>query len=198
MAKRRLLQTAVLLAMVFALGRLALAQETTLVLDPEKTTVSFSLEATLHTVHGRFRLKSGVIQFNPAIGAASGSAVVDATSGETGNSRRDRNMHKDVLQSERYPEITFTPTRVTGSFAAQGESSVAVDGALRLRGADHAITLPFKVKTSDGELRATTQFTVPYVAWGLKNPSSFLLHVGEKVEVSIAAEGKLTSAAAQR
>ena len=198
MAKRCLLQTAVLLATLFALERLALAQETTLVLDPEKTTVSFSLEATLHTVHGTFRLKSGVIQFNPATGAASGAVVVDATSGETGNSRRDRNMHKDVLQSARYPEITFTPTRVTGSFVAQGESSVTVDGVLRLRGADHTVALTFKVQTSNGELQATTQLTVPYVAWGLKNPSSFLLRVAEKVEVSIAAEGKLTSAAAQR
>jgi len=199
MARRRFLQTAaVLLAMLFALGRLARAQETTLVLDPAKTTVSFSLEATLHTVHGTFRLKSGVIQFNPATGAASGAVVVDATSGETGNSRRDRNMHKDVLQSPRYPEITFTPTRVTGSFVAQGESSVTVDGVLRLRGADHTVALTFKVQTSDGELQATTQLTVPYVAWGLKNPSSFLLRVAEKVEVSIAAEGKLTSAAAQR
>lgn len=199
MAKRRSLQTAVaLLAMVFALGNLARAQESTLVLDPAKTTVSFTLEATLHNVHGTFRLKGGVIQFNPATGAASGAVTVDATSGETGNSRRDRNMHRDVLQSERYPEITFTPTRVTGSLLAQGESSVTVDGVLRLRGVDHAIALPFKVQTSNGELRATTQFTVPYVAWGLKNPSSFLLHVAEKVEVTIATEGKPTSAAAQR
>jgi len=198
MAKRRFLQTAVLLATLFALERLALAQETTLVLDPEKTTVSFSLEATLHTVHGTFRLKSGVIQFNPATGAASGAVVVDATSGETGNSRRDRNMHKDVLQSARYPEITFTPTRVTGSLVVKGESSVTVEGVLRLRGVDHAIALSFKVQASDSELRAATQFAVPYVAWGLKNPSSFFLHVAEKVEVSIAAEGKLTSTAAQR
>ena len=198
MAERRFLQTAALLAMAFALGRLARGQETTFVIDPAKTTVSFSLEATMHTVHGTFRVKSGVIQFNPATGAASGSVTVDTTSGETGNGRRDRNMHKDVLQSERYPEITFTPTRVTGSLVAQGESSVTVDGVLRLRGVDHAVALSFKVQTSDGELRATTQFTVPYVAWGLKNPSSFLLHVSEKVEVSIAAEGKLTSTAAQR
>jgi polyisoprenoid-binding protein YceI len=198
MAKRRLLQTAALLAIVFAAGKLTPAQETTLVVDPAKTTVSFALEATLHTVHGTFRLKGGVIQFNSATGAASGAVTVDATSGETGNGRRDRNMHKDVLQSARYPEIAFTPTRVTGSLVAQGESNVTVDGVLRLRGVDHAITLPFKVQTSDGELRATTQFTVPYVAWGLKNPSSFWLRVAEKVGVSIAAEGKLTSAAAQR
>jgi hypothetical protein len=62
---------------------------------------------------------------------------------------------------------------------------------LRLHGADHAVALPCKVQTSDGALRATTQFTIPYVAWGLKNPSSFLLHVGDNVEISISAEGKL-------
>jgi len=176
----------------------ALAQEATLRLDPEKTTVSFTLEATMHTVHGTFRLKNGAIKFNPATGAASGAVVIDATSGETGNQRRDRNMHRDVLVSERYTEVTFTPTRVIGNVQPQGESSVQVEGVLRLQGSDHPITLPFKVQASESELRATTQFDVPYVAWGLKNPSTFFLHVPDKVELSIDASGNLTTAAAQR
>ena len=176
----------------------ALAQEATLRLDPEKTTVRFTLEATLHTVHGTFRLKNGAIKFNPATGAASGAVVIDATSGETGNQRRDRNMHRDVLVSERYTEVTFTPTRVIGNVQPQGESSVQVEGVLRLQGSDHPITLPFKVQASESELRATTQFDVPYVAWGLKNPSTFFLHVPDKVELSIDASGNLTTAAAQR
>ena len=187
-----------ILTAVWAVVPLALAQEATLRLDPEKTTVSFTLEATLHTVHGTFRLKSGEIKFNPATGAASGAVVVDAASGQTGNQRRDRNMHRDVLVSERYPEITFTPTRVIGNVQPQRESSVQVDGVLRLRGSDHPITLPFTVHASASELRATTQFTVPYAAWGLKNPSTFLLHVADKVELSIDATGKLTTAAPQR
>jgi len=183
----------VALGVACALGGFAYAQEITLALDPLKTAVSFALEATWHTVHGTFRLKSGVLRFDPANGAASGMVIVDATSGETGNKRRDRNMHKDVLQSERYPEITFTATRITGSLAAQGESSVAVEGVLRLQGADHAMTLPFKVQSSAGALKATTQFTVPYVAWGLKDPSTFLLHVSETVELIVAAEGRLAT-----
>jgi len=187
-----------MLAVVSAFGKPSGAQETTIVLEPEKTNVSFSLEATWHTVHGTFRVKSGVVRFDPATGAASGAVVVDATSGETGNKRRDRNMYQDVLESERYREITFTPTRVTGSLAAQGESSVAVEGVLRLKEADHAITLPFKVQASAGELKATTGFTVPYIAWGLKNPSTFFLHVADKVDVSVVASCRLTSAAAQR
>ncbi len=187
-----------ILAAVWAVVPPAFAQEATLRLDPEKTTVSFTLEATMHTVHGTFRLKNGAIKFNPATGAASGAVVVDATSGETGNQRRDRNMHRDVLVSERYPEITFTPTRVIGNVQPQGESSVQVEGVLRLQGSDHPITLSFAVQASEGGLRATTQFTVPYVAWGLKNPSTFFLHVGDKVELSIDASGKLTSATAER
>jgi len=188
----------VILTAVWAVVPPAFAQEATLHLDPEKTTLSFTLEATLHTVHGTFRLKNGAIKFNPATGAASGAVVIDATSGQTGNQRRDRNMHRDVLVSERYPEITFTPTRIIGNVQPQGESSVQVDGVLRLQGSDHPVTLPFKLQASESELRATTQFTVPYVAWGLKNPSTFFLHVADKVELSIAASGKLTIAAAGR
>ena len=170
----------------------ARAQQTTFTLDPQKTTVSFTLDATLHTVHGNFRLKSGAIQFDPASGAASGTIVVDATSGETGNQKRDRNMHRDVLKSASYPEITFTPTRVNGKFLQQGESEVQVEGILKLLGADHPITLPFDVQVTGSALRATTHFTIPYVAWGLKNPSSAFLHVADKVEVSIVAAGELS------
>jgi len=187
-----------MLAVVLAVGQLARAQETSLSLDPEKTTVSFTLEATLHTVHGTFRLKSGAIRFDPSTGSASGTVVIDAASGQTGNRKRDRNMLRDVLVSERYPEIIFTPTRVVGTVTSRGDSSVQVEGVFRLLGTDHATTLPFQVRADGSELRATSQFAVPYVAWGLKNPSTFFLHVADKVELSVAANGKLTSAAAQR
>jgi len=184
-----------LMSMLVACGAAlaAVAQETTIRLDPEKTSVRFTLDATMHAVHGSFRLKSGVIRFAPATGIASGSVVVDALSGESGNQKRDRNMHRDVLLSARYSEITFTPTRVIGAVQPQGESTVQVEGILKLQGKDHPITLPFKVQASDTQLLASTRFTVPYVAWGLKNPSSFLLHVAEKVELEIAASGNLAT-----
>lgn len=188
----------VILTAVLAVGQAASAQETTFSLGPENTTVNFTVEATLHTVHGTFRLKSGTIRFDPSTGAGGGIVVIDAASGQTGNRKRDRNMHRDVLMSERYPEITFTPKRVIGTVSLQGESSVQVEGILRLLGTDHPITLPFRVQASGSELRATTQLIVPYVSWGLKNPSTFFLHVADTVEVSIAASGQLATATAQR
>jgi len=188
----------IMLAVALAAGKPARAQETTVSLDAEKTTVSFTLGASFHTVHGSFRVKSGAIRFDPTSGAASGLVVVDATSGETGNKKRDRTMHRDVLLSGRYPEVTFTPTRVVGKVLPQGESKVQVEGTLKLLGMDHPITLPFDVQITGNEMRATTQFVVPYAAWGLKNPSNLFLHVADKVELSIAAAGKLLPAAALR
>jgi hypothetical protein len=41
-------------------------------------------------------------------------------------------------------------------------------------------------------------FVVPYVAWGLKNPSTLFLRVSDKVNIDINAAGRLTSATAQR
>jgi hypothetical protein len=61
------------------------AQESVFILDPAKSTVEFTLGASLHTVHGTFKVKSGEIHFDPAKGTASGAIVVDALSGESGN-----------------------------------------------------------------------------------------------------------------
>jgi polyisoprenoid-binding protein YceI len=65
--------------------------------DPEKTTASITLSATLHTVHGKFLLHHGEIHFDPGTGNISGEIGFDATSGKTGNDGRDRKMHSYVL-----------------------------------------------------------------------------------------------------
>ena len=179
--------------LVFAIGPCAeklRAQETTLELDPANSRIEFTLPATLHAVHGTFALKSGTIRFNPSSGAASGLVVVDATSGNSGNSGRDHKMHAEILESQRYPEITFTPTKMSGKVEPQGDSSAQVEGILRLHGGDHVITLTLPVQTKANSLTARTQIVIPYVEWGLKNPSTFLLHVGDKVEVEVTAVGK--------
>src|SRR5579863_519145 len=118
----RLRQSCILgLLAVFCFAAPAIwAQDLTFELDPANTKIDFTLGASLHTVHGTFALKSGVIHFNPATGAASGSVVVDVKSGESGNSVRDHKMHKEILQSEQYPEATFSPTKMSGAFQEQG------------------------------------------------------------------------------
>jgi polyisoprenoid-binding protein YceI len=167
------------------------AQEMTLELDPANTKINFTLEATLHTVHGTFALKSGTIHFNPSTGSASGVVVVDATSGNTENKSRDQKMHKDILESQRYPEITFTPTKLSGKVDLSGDSTVQVDGIFKLHGTDHPLTLNLPVQAKGNNLSARTHMVIPYIAWGLKSPNTFLLHVGDTVDVDVSAAGRI-------
>jgi len=174
----------------------AAAQQTTLSLDPARTSVNFTLGAALHTVHGTFRAKPSTLQINPAAGRVSGEIEVDAKSGETGSGMRDRKMHKDVLQSEQYPEISFRPDRFEGALAAQGKSSVKVHGMFRLHGVDREIMVPADVEMAADHWSATVHFSVPYVKWGMQNPSTLFLRVSDGVDIELVAGGSVQHSAA--
>ncbi len=145
--------------------------------DAAKTEVTWSLGAALHTVHGTFRLKS--------VAPQSGQIVIDATSGQSGNSGRDEKMHKTVLESAKYPEIVFTPKRIDGKINPAGISDIKLIGDIQIHGATHEITIPAKVEDAR---KFTATFTVPYVAWGMKSPSSFFLKVDDKVQITLRGE----------
>lgn len=161
------------------------AQDTVLAIDPGQTKVEFTLGDVLHTVHGTFALKPGSIRFDPATGTAGGELVVDAASGNSGSTARDRRMDKDILESEKFPEIVFKPSRVEGKVAAQGASQVLVHGVFSIHGADHEIAMPAEVEAAGGEYKLFAHFDVPYVKWGMKNPSTFILRVNDKVQIEI-------------
>jgi polyisoprenoid-binding protein YceI len=164
----------------------ARAQERVVKLDPAQTKITFTVDSTLHAVHGAFQLKSGTIRFDTSTGKASGSIVVDATSGDTDSKGRDKKMNEEVLESAKFQEIGFTPNRVQGTIGAAGTSHVKVSGAFRLHGQDHDMTLDLAVlPRSGGRMQVTTDFDVPFIDWGLKDPSTFILHVNHVVNVHV-------------
>ena len=174
-----------------ALASNGAAQHASLQLDPVHTSVTFTLGDVLHTVHGAFRVNSGALQLEPTSGKLSGQIVVDAKSGDSGNGMRDRKMHREVLESEQYPEISFLPDRIEGTVASQGESSVKIHGIFRIHGVDREITVPANVKMSADQWSATVHFTIPYAKWGMKNPSTLFLRVNDSVEIDLAAAGSI-------
>ena len=175
-----------------ALSRSGLAQEIVLELDSAQTQVNFTLGDILHTVHGTFALKQSRLKFDPMTGHASGLVIVESGSGQSGSDGRDKKMHKDVLESSRYPEITFTPVLVHGHVALQGDSEIEVVGKFNLHGFDHEITLKTHLHIAGEQLIADAHFPVPYVKWGLKNPSTFILRVSDTVSIDLRAVGRLT------
>src|SRR5579859_5348426 len=152
-----------LVAFLFFAAATVHSQELRLQFDPSKTTIAFTLGDVLHTVHGSFQLKSGDVQYKIAGRSVSGNLVVDATSGQSGNHSRDHKMHKEILESARFPEIIFRPDRVEGNVSALGASTIQVHGIFSIHGADHEVTMPVKVEVFPDHWTADTHFTIPYV-----------------------------------
>ena len=159
--------------------------------DPAQSKIHWTLGATMHTVHGTFGLKRGTLRFDPATGKAGGEIVVDATSGASGNDSRDKKMHKEVLESGRFPEIVFRPDRVEGKVQPQGSFGVQVHGIFSLHDAEHELTVPIQAELSADHWKGSGKFSVPYAQWGLKNPSTFLLRVNPAVEIELELSGSL-------
>ena len=183
----------------FLLSALALASpvpaaERVVKLDPKTSEVSFTLDATMHVVHGTLRVTGGEVRFDPDTGAASGEVKVDARSAETDNARRDKKMHETILESERYPEMVFRLLRIEGRVETTGRSEVKLVGTMSLHGGDHPMTLPASVTADSGTFTADVRFDVPYVDWGMEDPSFLVLRVAKTVAVTVHAVGRIEPA----
>jgi len=154
----------------------------TVTLSPATTAVHWTLNSTLHIVHGTFKLESGEIRIDPATGDAAGLIVIDAASGESGDSARDRRMHGSIIESGSFPQITYRPTHVSGHIDLTAGSDFTVDGTFHLHGSDHPLQMAIHLAPG---AKLSTHFAVPFVAWGLKEPSTFVFRTDKKVAIDI-------------
>jgi polyisoprenoid-binding protein YceI len=187
----------IVMIVIFATAGLARAADANayeVQFDPAQTKVEFTLGDVLHTVHGSFKLSRGSVQFDASSGAASGALTIEANSGDSGSEPRDSRMKKNILETGRYPEIVFLPDHVKGSVREEGASHLEVHGTFRIHGAGHELVLPVEVQRSGDRLTLKTEFEVPYVEWGMKNPSTLFLRVDKRVRIDIQAATVISSA----
>lgn len=171
--------------------------ELILVLDPAVSKVHWTLDSSLHTVHGTFALKNGTLHVDVATGKAGGEIAADATSGKSGNDGRDKKMHKEVLESSRYTDIIFRPDHVEGKIAARGTSTLQVHGIFVLHGSEHELTVPVQAELGTDHWTGGSKFSIPFIDWGLKNPGNFFLRVNHVVNIELELQGSLQSPAAR-
>ena len=183
----RLLSSLSILVWVAGAGAgLAAAEQQVVEFDPAATSIRFELGATMHTVHGTVSLDRGRIAFDPATGEASGEIVVQASSADTDNAKRDKKMHAKVLESERFPTIVLKPVRINGALPASGTQTVTVEADLEIHGATHRISFPAQITAAGGGMiDLVAELDVPYVEWGLEDPSTFVLRVSKVISVTV-------------
>jgi polyisoprenoid-binding protein YceI len=165
-----------------------------IVLDPARTTVAFRLDTVAHTVHGTFHLKTATITLAPRTGEASGVIAIDASSGQSGNGMRDSRMRNSILEASKYPEITFMPRRAELEKITGGQSSLKARliGVFAIHGSSHQMTLPLLITRHGDDFTVNTDFAIPYVSWGMEDPSMLFLTVSKQVEIDVTGLGHIS------
>lgn len=194
---RTRLLTPMLLAAAASLVCMPLvAGDRALEFDPATTHVTFDLAATGHDVHGTFGFERGRIAFDPQSGQASGEIVVDARAGESGNKKRDKTMHAKVLESEQFPQFVFVPQSFEGEYHESGPSTLRVHGTLQIHGESHPLTALAEVDVNGAQAAVEATFEIPFVEWGMHDPSILFMRVAKQVQITLSTRGTLDGSSA--
>ena len=180
-------------ALAVILAPAALAQHQTFAVNPDASEVKMTLNTTHEVVNGTFHIRSGSIEFDRSNPKMSGSVAVLAGSGKTGNDSRDKKMNKDILKVDQYTTVSFAPKTYTGTIAPSGDSTIQVSGVFILLGNPHDLTIPMQIHMDGSKATARAQFVVPYVQWGLKNPSFMFWKAENDVAIDLNLVGEVSN-----
>jgi len=178
------------LAVLLASG--AMAQHQTFVANTDASEVKMTLKTTHEVVNGTFHIQSGSLVFDRSAAKISGSVVVLAGTGKTGNGSRDKKMNKDILEVEQHATVSFEPKSYAGAIAPSGDSTIQVSGIFTLLDTPHEITIPILVHIEGTTATAKAHFVVPYIQWGLRDPSFLFWKADKDVTIDLFLTGRLS------
>jgi hypothetical protein len=181
------------LALAVILAPAVLAQHQTFAVNSDASEVKIKLNTTREVVNGTFRVQSGSINFDRTASHISGIVIVAAGSGKTGSDSRDKKMNKDILKVDQFAIVSFAPKAYTGTIAASGGSTIQVSGVFTLLGTPHDLTTPMQIHIDGSKATARAQFVVPYVQWGLKNPSFLIWKAENDVAIVLNLAGQVSN-----
>lgn len=82
-------------------------------------------------------------------------------------------LREIVLESEKYPELVFKSTNVTGKLLPDGSFDAKIEGNLTMHGITRRIVIPARVTLAESDLRARGEFTVARSDFKVKATSAF-------------------------
>jgi polyisoprenoid-binding protein YceI len=184
----------VALLAALALPARAAAEPMVYKVDPDYSSVSFTVRHFVSNVPGRFTEFDGTIRHDKQSPAASSvSFTVQAASIVTDNADRDDELRSaSFFDVKKFPMLTFTSSEVKAKDAA----TLEVTGDLTLHGVTRRVTLPVRllgtVPTPSGEKAGfETTFTINRKDFGITwnrilDPGGPIL--GDEVKITIAVE----------
>lgn len=83
----------------------------------------------------------------------------------------NKEAHNEVLEADKYPEITFKSTNVTGKMKSEGQYDVKIAGDITIHGVTRSIQIPAQVVVKDNTLQAIGEFSVNRSDYKVKTKS---------------------------
>ena len=191
----RRLMVAALLFWIVASG-VQPAWAATYKIDPDHTTVEFTIRHLFTKVRGTFNTFEGSFDYEPGKPETwKAHATIQASSIDTRVAQRDNHLRsKDFFEAETYPTITFQGTGVTDV----NPSGAKLHGLLTIHGVEKPVVLDLTVhgvaKDPWGNVRsgATATTRINRKEFGLtwnETLETGQLLVGEDVDITIEVEG---------
>ncbi len=177
-------------AAVLLLAGPALAE--TYTIDPEHSSVAFSIRHLVGRTSGRFNEFAGVVKYDPAHPEkTSVKATIQVTSVDTGNEKRDAHLRNaDFLNAEEMPTMTFKSTK-----AEVKDGEIFLTGDFTLHGVTKKITLPIEVLGTGTHPRSkklqagfAAEITIKRSDYGVDSWTDVAGVLGDEVKVSLTVE----------
>jgi len=98
----------------------------------------------------------------------------------------NKELREIVLEPDKYPDIVFKSTSVTGKATGADVYALQIDGNLTLHGVTRRITIPTEVTLTGNDMRARGKFSIDRDDFGVKATSAFhgMVRVRNRIEFS--------------
>ena len=152
------------------------------VYEVKEGTAEFFASTQIERYSGKTDDVSGFIDFDQGIIWF----TVNVENLDTGNSRRDRKMHEEYLETHTYPNAIFE-----GNIKNQPEEignephEISAVGILKIKGEEKEMTATGMISREDGVLKLSTTLEFLLSDFGISRPRVFLIRVRDEHSIEM-------------
>jgi polyisoprenoid-binding protein YceI len=123
--------------------------------------------------------------------APTSKITVDLTALASDSGQRDRFIKSNTLETQRFPEAVFVPTKVEGltlPLAASGDLAFRIVGQMTIKGVTKDLTFDVKATRSGADLTATSNVTPAFQfgTFGMTQPRVFsVLSIKDEIRLEV-------------
>lgn len=166
----------VLTALFLIAGAGLVAQTKSIDVIKDESSITYKLSHPMHHIEATSKDGWFHVEIDPAKREIkSVTAEVDVMTFDGGNSNRDSHA-MEVIESIKYPDVTFASTAVT-----QNADSIVVSGKLTFHGVTNEIVMRGVAKWGQDKLSVEGEFDVSLTAFKIERPALLMVPVDDEL-----------------